>query len=112
MVRCLEASRIPMEDGGAVESDRFEAEVTDVARRSPLDGSGCGPQGARPLRAEQPFLPGDRVKVGPGLLDGDRDRPDGLGPVDDDESSGRPQDVRQRHELRPGSNRGVEGGHG
>ena len=73
-----------MEPGDAIEADRFEAEVADVARRRELDDSGCGPQGPRPFRTEQPLLARDGVEVGAGLLDRDRDRSDRLCSVDRD----------------------------
>ena len=98
-----------------------QARAARRSRAARVDG-----QGARALRAEQPLLAGDRVDVGAGRREVDRDGAGALGAIDDDQGAarvgdvgdrgdrhdrpGRPQDVADHDGPRALVDGGVEGG--
>ena len=122
----LEAPGIVPPDCGAAAVRVREAVPATEAGRQPLDRPRVDHERAHPLGPEQPFLRGDRVHVGPEIVEPDRDRTGRLRPVDDDERSarvgqrrdpgdrhdgtGRPQHVRDRDEAGVGRDGGFEGG--
>jgi hypothetical protein len=124
VVRDLEPLRVGRQRPIAAGVARREGEEARERRLEPVEELAPDPQGAQPLRPEQPLLRRDRVHVDAEIAHGDWNGARRLCPVDEDERTALvgdvgdaadrhheargPQDVRDRHQLRAGRDQAIE----